>query len=207
MWNMFKRNGKMKKVRCRYLMKRFLSVILSLMLCVSLFACDEKTGDKQNPTHVHSYSDATCNEAAKWVHANAANYGLKFRMSWEPWHIEPENVQTENVTYEDGKLTLDPGKTNGSAIFKIHYDGDLIGEYHVVVRSTWADVIVPTLKNEDGTFNSADNPEKYMNATKLDIADYENKDEFFKMLVFGGTYDEETKEYYSENQLLKRGEI
>ena len=34
-----------------------------------------------------------CNEAAKWVHANAANYGLKFRMSWEPWHIEPENVQ------------------------------------------------------------------------------------------------------------------
>lgn len=34
-----------------------------------------------------------CNSAAKWVHANAANYGLKFRMSWEPWHIEPENVQ------------------------------------------------------------------------------------------------------------------
>ena len=34
-----------------------------------------------------------CNAAAKWVHANAANYGLKFRMSWEPWHIEPENVQ------------------------------------------------------------------------------------------------------------------
>lgn len=33
-----------------------------------------------------------CNEAAKWVHANAANYGLKFRMSWEPWHIEPDNV-------------------------------------------------------------------------------------------------------------------
>ena len=34
-----------------------------------------------------------CNAAATWVHANAANYGLKFRMSWEPWHIEPENVQ------------------------------------------------------------------------------------------------------------------
>jgi hypothetical protein len=34
-----------------------------------------------------------CNAAAKWVHENAANYGLKFRMSWEPWHIEPENVQ------------------------------------------------------------------------------------------------------------------
>ncbi len=34
-----------------------------------------------------------CNNAAKWVHANAANYGLKFRMSWEPWHIEPAQVQ------------------------------------------------------------------------------------------------------------------
>ncbi len=34
-----------------------------------------------------------CNNAAKWVHANAANYGLKFRMSWEPWHIEPTQVQ------------------------------------------------------------------------------------------------------------------
>lgn len=34
-----------------------------------------------------------CNNAAKWVHANAANYGLTFRMSWEPWHIEPAQVQ------------------------------------------------------------------------------------------------------------------
>lgn len=33
-----------------------------------------------------------CNAAAKWVHANAANYGLHFRMSWEPWHIEPAQV-------------------------------------------------------------------------------------------------------------------
>ncbi len=34
-----------------------------------------------------------CNNAAKWVHDNAANYGLKFRMSWEPWHIEPAQIQ------------------------------------------------------------------------------------------------------------------
>ena len=34
-----------------------------------------------------------CNAAASWVHANAANYGLKFRMSWEPWHIEPAQIQ------------------------------------------------------------------------------------------------------------------
>lgn len=33
-----------------------------------------------------------CNEAAAWIHANAANYGLNFRMSWEPWHIEPAQV-------------------------------------------------------------------------------------------------------------------
>ncbi len=33
-----------------------------------------------------------CNEAAAWVHANAANYGLTFRMDWEPWHIEPAQV-------------------------------------------------------------------------------------------------------------------
>ena len=33
-----------------------------------------------------------CNAAATWIHANAANYGLRFRMSWEPWHIEPAQV-------------------------------------------------------------------------------------------------------------------
>lgn len=33
-----------------------------------------------------------CNSAATWVHANAANYGLNFRMSWEPWHIEPAQI-------------------------------------------------------------------------------------------------------------------
>lgn len=37
-----------------------------------------------------------CNAAASWVHANAGKYGLKFRMSWEPWHIEPDNVQGGN---------------------------------------------------------------------------------------------------------------
>lgn len=28
-------------------------------------------------------------DAQKWVHANAAQYGLHFPMSHEPWHIEP----------------------------------------------------------------------------------------------------------------------
>lgn len=34
-----------------------------------------------------------CNAAAKWAHENAANYGLRFPMSWEAWHIEPTNVR------------------------------------------------------------------------------------------------------------------
>ena len=34
--------------------------------------------------------------AAKWAHANAGNYGLKFRMNWEPWHIEPAQVNGGN---------------------------------------------------------------------------------------------------------------
>lgn len=33
-----------------------------------------------------------CNSAAAWAHANASNYGLNFRMSWEPWHIEPAQI-------------------------------------------------------------------------------------------------------------------
>lgn len=37
-----------------------------------------------------------CNNAAKWAHDNAANYGLKFRMSWEPWHIEPSEIHGGN---------------------------------------------------------------------------------------------------------------
>lgn len=33
-----------------------------------------------------------CNAAAAWVHANAANYGLRFPMSYEAWHIEPAQI-------------------------------------------------------------------------------------------------------------------
>ena len=42
-----------------------------------------------------------CNAAAKWAHANAGNYNLTFRMSWEPWHIEPSQVNGGNF----GKCT------------------------------------------------------------------------------------------------------
>lgn len=33
-----------------------------------------------------------CNSAAAWVHNNASKYGLTFRLSNEPWHIEPSNT-------------------------------------------------------------------------------------------------------------------
>lgn len=33
--------------------------------------------------------DKAPQEVKDWVHSNAANYGLRFPMSWESWHIEP----------------------------------------------------------------------------------------------------------------------
>ena len=33
--------------------------------------------------------DRAPQEVKDWVHQNAAAYGLRFPMSWEPWHIEP----------------------------------------------------------------------------------------------------------------------
>ena len=33
--------------------------------------------------------DKAPKEVRDWVHQNAAAYGLNFRMSWEPWHVEP----------------------------------------------------------------------------------------------------------------------
>lgn len=32
-------------------------------------------------------------EAYRWLQENAAAYGLNFRMSWEPWHIEPTGAR------------------------------------------------------------------------------------------------------------------
>lgn len=33
--------------------------------------------------------------ATDWVHAHAAQYGLEFPMSYEPWHIQPINLKYE----------------------------------------------------------------------------------------------------------------
>lgn len=32
-------------------------------------------------------------DVQEWAHANAAEYGLAFPMSWEPWHIEPNGAR------------------------------------------------------------------------------------------------------------------
>lgn len=44
-------------------------------------------------------------EVRKWVHDNAANYGLRFPMSWEAWHIEPNGgvpTSSQVVPARDG---------------------------------------------------------------------------------------------------------
>ena len=43
-----------------------------------------------------SQTNFNCNDDAKWVHENAQNYGLHFRLNNEPWHIEPENIKGGN---------------------------------------------------------------------------------------------------------------
>ena len=40
-------------------------------------------------TYNGSRLDKAPKEIRDWVHQNAENYGLRFPMSWEPWHIEP----------------------------------------------------------------------------------------------------------------------
>lgn len=42
--------------------------------------------------------DKATQEVRDWVHQNAGNYGLRFPMSWEPWHIEPNGGATSAST-------------------------------------------------------------------------------------------------------------
>lgn len=42
--------------------------------------------------------DRAPQEVRDWVHQNAGNYGLRFPMSWEPWHIEPNGGATSTST-------------------------------------------------------------------------------------------------------------
>jgi len=54
------------------------------------------------------------NEAAQaWAHANAARYGLNFRMEWEPWHIEfaGHNDRSGNGTGVSNSVQYTPVST------------------------------------------------------------------------------------------------
>jgi len=43
-------------------------------------------------------------EVIDYLHQNAPSYGMKFRMSWEPWHIEPANAR--EVIAAGGSATM-----------------------------------------------------------------------------------------------------
>ncbi len=43
-------------------------------------------------------------EVRDWVHANAEAYGLRFPMSWEPWHIEPIAGNTAVPSRDGGSV-------------------------------------------------------------------------------------------------------
>lgn len=48
--------------------------------------------------------------AREWAHQNAAKFGLRFPMSWEPWHIEPFGARTRGN--RDAYTTPPAGKTS-----------------------------------------------------------------------------------------------
>lgn len=52
-------------------------------------------------------------EVIDYLHQNAPSYGMKFRMSWEPWHIEPINAR--EVIASGGAATLSARGTGVSA--------------------------------------------------------------------------------------------
>lgn len=61
---------------------------------------------------LNPFSKGCSSAACKWGHANAAAFGLRFRMSWEPWHIEPSGSSCEGTPG-----TVDPtgGDTTSSS--------------------------------------------------------------------------------------------
>lgn len=53
------------------------------------------------------FADAS---ARNWAHANAGRFGLRFPMSWEPWHIEP--IGGRATSHRDAYTTPPPGFLN-----------------------------------------------------------------------------------------------
>src|SRR5690606_34092681 len=70
-----------------------------------------------------TYNGARLDKAPKevrdWVHQNAANYGLRFPMSWEPWHIEPARGTTV-VPARDGVAARTTMPSYGEAMERIN---------------------------------------------------------------------------------------
>jgi LAS superfamily LD-carboxypeptidase LdcB len=53
-------------------------------------------------------------QAQGWAHQNAAKYGLYFRMSHEPWHIEPQGSASDSDTSVAGGPTGAPSSGAGT---------------------------------------------------------------------------------------------
>lgn len=63
--------------------------------------------------------DKAPKEVRDWVHQNAANYGLRFPMSYEPWHIEPIKGGTV-VPARDGVSARSTMPSYGEAMDRIN---------------------------------------------------------------------------------------
>jgi len=63
--------------------------------------------------------DRAPQEVRDWVHSNAANYGLRFPMSYEPWHIEPARGGTVTPS-RDGVAARSSMPSYGEAMERIN---------------------------------------------------------------------------------------
>lgn len=71
--------------------------------------------------------DKAPKEVRDWVHANAGNYGLRFPMSWEAWHIEPNGgvpASSQVVPARDGVAARTMMPSYGDALEKINEISD-----------------------------------------------------------------------------------
>ena len=73
---------------------------------------------KSNHGHGHAVDLTYGTDAArKWVHENAARFGLAFNLAHEPWHIEPAGLRSGDYhssgeTYGESDHTYTPGFTS-----------------------------------------------------------------------------------------------
>ena len=98
-------------------------------------------------------------ETRAWVHANAANHGLYFPMSHEPWHIQLVDRHGGPVGQEPGAIDLDVSgsplaATLASAITPVEEDPfsftDLATSYAKRANKTRAERAAPGLMTPSG---------------------------------------------------------